>query len=296
MDAKSTLAIVMSPPSKRKLQPIPPSADWRFDLAEGCPAHCQYCYLAGSLSGPPVTRVYANIEEILDGLSEYVGRGHITSASQARADEGTTYEGSCYTDPVGIEHLTGSLAKAILSFRRMASTGAATLHDEVREFRFTAHHYTQQSQAHPLLSQQRSSGALRGAPLACPRASTACVAWPSRVIRLGLRLPRLCPKVIGGKLIGCCCGRLPAALAGLANVDLTIELITHRFTPKSKTVLNEWYNASNLDMDENTRAKKRTKFGSLKYVYPAELMKAMRKFFDEAIAEHLPNARILYWT
>jgi hypothetical protein len=39
MDAKSTLAIVISPPSKRKLQPIPPSADWRFDLAEGCPAH-----------------------------------------------------------------------------------------------------------------------------------------------------------------------------------------------------------------------------------------------------------------
>jgi len=51
-----------------------------------------------------------------DGLSEYVGRGHITSASQARADEGTTYEGSCYTDPVGIEHLTGSLAKAISHF------------------------------------------------------------------------------------------------------------------------------------------------------------------------------------
>jgi spore photoproduct lyase len=101
-------------------------------LAEGCPAHCQYCYLAGSLSGPPVTRVYANIEEILDGLSDYVGRG-------------------------------------------------------------------------------------RG-------------------------------------------------------------------------------NASNLDMDEDSRAKKRTKFGSLKYVYPAELMKEVRKFFDKAIAEHLPNARILYWT
>ena len=71
--AKTTLAVVISPASKRKLQPIPPSADWRFDLAEGCPAHCQYCYLAGSLSGPPVTCVYANIEEILDGVSEYVG-------------------------------------------------------------------------------------------------------------------------------------------------------------------------------------------------------------------------------
>src|SRR5918994_6302484 len=56
LDAKSTLAVVISSASKRKLQPIPPSADWRFDLAEGCPAHCQYCYLAGSLSGAPVTR------------------------------------------------------------------------------------------------------------------------------------------------------------------------------------------------------------------------------------------------
>jgi spore photoproduct lyase len=77
---------------------------------------------------------------------------------------------------------------------------------------------------------------------------------------------------------------------------LTIELITHRFTPKSKTVLNEWYNASKLDMDEDSRAKKRTKFGSVKYVYPSELMKEMRKFFENALAEHLPSARILYWT
>lgn len=52
--AKSTLAVVVAPPSKRRLQPIPPSADWRFDLAEGCHAHCQYCYLAGSLTGPPI--------------------------------------------------------------------------------------------------------------------------------------------------------------------------------------------------------------------------------------------------
>ena len=38
--AKSTLALVVAPPSKRRLQPIAPSADWRVDLAEGCPAHC----------------------------------------------------------------------------------------------------------------------------------------------------------------------------------------------------------------------------------------------------------------
>lgn len=86
--AKTTLAIVMSPPSARKLQPIPPSADWQFHVAQGCPAHCQYCYLAGSLSGPPVTRVYANLPETLENLRDYLGTGNVTSASAERAHEG----------------------------------------------------------------------------------------------------------------------------------------------------------------------------------------------------------------
>ena len=67
-DAKTTLAIITASPSRRRLQPIPPSADWRFDLAEGCPAHCAYCYLAGSLAGPPIVRAYANLPEILAEL------------------------------------------------------------------------------------------------------------------------------------------------------------------------------------------------------------------------------------
>ena len=37
--AKNTLAIVNVPPSSFKLTPIPPSADWQFHLARGCPAH-----------------------------------------------------------------------------------------------------------------------------------------------------------------------------------------------------------------------------------------------------------------
>jgi spore photoproduct lyase len=98
-EAKSTLAVVTAPPSKLRLSPIAPSADWRVDLAEGCPAHCAYCYLAGSLKGPPITRVYANMDEITAALPAFLGQGRITSRSRARAHEGTTYEASCYTDP-----------------------------------------------------------------------------------------------------------------------------------------------------------------------------------------------------
>lgn len=50
--AKSTLAVVVAPPSKLRLQPNAPSADWRVDLAEGCPAHCGYCYLVGASPHP----------------------------------------------------------------------------------------------------------------------------------------------------------------------------------------------------------------------------------------------------
>ena len=41
--AKRTLAVVVAPPGAMRLRPIPPSADYQFHLAEGCPACCQYC-------------------------------------------------------------------------------------------------------------------------------------------------------------------------------------------------------------------------------------------------------------
>lgn len=116
--AKATLAVVAAPPSSRRLQPIAPSAEWRVDLAQGCPAHCSYCYLAGSLKGPPITRVYGNLDEILDGLPAYLGQGTITSRSTAHSHEGTTFEASCYTDPLALESLTGSLSAAIAWFGR----------------------------------------------------------------------------------------------------------------------------------------------------------------------------------
>ena len=116
--AKSTLAVVVAPPSQRRLQPIPPSADWRLDIARGCPAHCQYCYLAGSLPGAPVTRAFANLEQILAQVAVREGRGTVTSRQAARAGEGTTFEASCYTDPLGLEHLTGSLSRTIEFFGR----------------------------------------------------------------------------------------------------------------------------------------------------------------------------------
>ena len=129
--AKQTMALTVASPSKRRPQPIAPSADWRVDLAEGCPAHCQYCYLAGSLAGPPVVRVFANLPQLLDNTARYEQAGRLTS-----------FEVSCYTDVLGIEHLTGSLAECIRHYgqREGARLRFVSKYDHVDSLLSLPHH------------------------------------------------------------------------------------------------------------------------------------------------------------
>jgi spore photoproduct lyase len=90
-------------------------------------------------------------------------------------------------------------------------------------------------------------------------------------------------------------GQAGAALTGVTD-DLTVELITHRFTEGSRDVLRSWYPGSALPMGPEGRAEKRTKFGGVKHVYDAATMRDLRAFFERGVADHLPDARILYWT
>jgi spore photoproduct lyase len=294
--AKSTLAVVVAPPSKRRLQPIAPSADWRVDLAEGCPAHCSYCYLAGSLKGPPVTRVYANLEEILDGLPAYLGQGTVTSRSRARAHEGTTFEASCYTDPLALEPLTGSLSTAIRWFGRW---------DAEAQLRFTSKF----ADVAPLLSldhggRTRMRASINPHQFARFEGGTSPVAQRlaalGQMARAGYPVGLTIAPIIAAdgwqEAYGALIADAAAALTGVSGLDLTVELITHRFTAGSKTVLDSWYPGSALDMTGEKRVTKRTKFGSEKQVYDAETMRALRRFFEQRIADALPAASILYWT
>ena len=293
-EAKATLALVVAPPSKRKLQPIAPSADWRIDLAEGCPAHCGYCYLAGSLKGPPITRVYANLPEILAELPAHLGQGTVTSRSTARAHEGTTFEASCYTDPLGIEHVTGSLSALIAHFGAWEADV---------QLRFT----TKFDAVEPLLGldhrgRTRMRASINPAAYARFEGGTSPVAARLAALRkmadAGYRIGLTVAPIIAAEgwreAYGDLLTEAGRVLADVA--DVTIELITHRYTPGSKAVLETWYPGSSLDLSMANRTEKRTKFGSVKYVYDAETMRALRTFFQDEIAAKLPQARILYWT
>ena len=295
-DAKSTLAVTVASESKRRLQPIPPSADWRFDLAEGCPAHCQYCYLAGSLSGPPIVRAYANLPEILGGLAAAIGHGQVSSRSAARSMEGTTFEAGCYTDPLGIEHLTGSLAAAITHFGALTAPVQlrfTTKFDGLDGLLDLPHHgRTRMRFSVNVRAAERFEGGTARMPQRLAALRRAALAG----FPVGLVIAPIMPvtdwQVSYKQLVA----DAAAALDGVQNPDVTVELITHRFTPKSKEVLQAWYPGSSLEMDDARRSRKHTKFGSTKWVYPVAVMHEMRDVIEKALADHLPTARILYWT
>ena len=287
--AKSTLAVVTAPPSAFNLRPIPPSADYQFHLAEGCPAHCQYCYLAGSLQGPPAVRVFANLPSILQNTNNY-------SLPKAL----TTFEASCYTDPLSIEHLTGCLATAIQFFSDK----------EDKQLRFV----TKFDHVDPLLQLEHNGRTSWRISLNAKPVSQRLEGGTSSI---GARLAALrklaLPKAEGGG--GYPVGVVLAPIMPISNweeeyshlldalaqqlnfnCDLTFELITHRFTPGSKEILLSWYPNTSLEMDEAARAQKHNKFGGVKYVYKPDEMKAMKNFFYSEIAKRSPNAQILYWT
>lgn len=287
--AKRTLAVVTAPPSSFKLSPIPPSADWQFHIAEGCPGHCQYCYLAGSLQGPPLIRVFANLPQILANLGNYEQPGKATS-----------FEVSCYTDPLGIEHLTGSLAEAIRYFGTSEDGYLRWVSkfdnvDGLLDLPHNGHTHCRVSVNAAWISQKLEGG-------------TATVPHRLQALRkLGL------PREQGGG--GYPIGLVIAPIMPIEDweqhysdlfdqieqaidfdCDLTFELISHRFTPGSKEVLQAWYPNSKLDMDEQNRIIKRNKFGGTKYVYDGDTMKQLRRFFEGEISKRFPQAQVLYWT
>ena len=297
--AKSTLAVVVSPPSALKPQPIPPSADWRLDLARGCPAHCQYCYLAGSLAGPPITRAYANLDDVLGQIPAYAGRGTVTSGTAERGHEGTTFELSCYTDPLGIEHLTGGLATAISrvgegQYGDDVSLRFTTKFDAVDELLTLPH--GRRTRVRFSLNAEEVAGRFEGGTAKLPERLGALRRLALAGYPVGLTIAPVMPVPGWQTTYRALLEDVRTALADVPDLDLTAEVITHRFTPKSKDVLLGWYPRTKLEMDEEQRSQKRSKFGGVKYVFPKETMTEMRRWFTGTLDELLPEAQLLYWT
>ncbi|PNQ80342.1 spore photoproduct lyase [Paenibacillus sp. F4] len=264
-----------------------PSAEYAIPISTGCMGHCHYCYLQTTLGAKPYIRVYVNTDDILSAAKAYI---------EERAPEITRFEAACTSDPVGLEHFTGTLGDLI---RFMAD-------EEFGRLRFvTKYHHVD-----PLLDIKHnghtrirfsinSDYVIKQFEPATSRFEERIEA-AGKIARAGYPLGFIIAPIIWydgweegyGELLR----KLGETLPQHATKDLTFELIQHRFTKTSKAVIEKRYPKTKLEMDIEKRKKKWGRWGQNKYVYPDEQQNALREFITERIFEHFPLSRIEYFT
>lgn len=267
-----------------------PSADYQLPLVSSCPGLCEYCYLQTRLGPRPYVRVYANIEEIL------AEAGKIAAA---RDPDLTSFEGAATSDPLAVEHITGSLHESIEFFGRL----------EHARFRFV----TKFSDVAPILGADH-----RG------RTTVRFSVNAARVIRLyehntsGLeeRLEAMLLARQDGYPVGVMIGpviifegwqeeyrELLLDLRSIVSATkepsgetpvLPVEVITHRFTSRAKKNILDVFPGTSLPLDEAERRVAYGQFGYAKFVYPKETMGEVKEFFEREVAHALPAAKIEY--
>ncbi|WP_274365366.1 spore photoproduct lyase [Paenibacillus thermotolerans] len=264
-----------------------PSAEYAIPIATGCMAHCHYCYLQTTLGAKPYVRVYVNIDDITNRALQYI---------QERAPETTRFEAACTSDPVSLEHITGSLAQLIefmgkqeygrLRFVTKFNNVDSLLglhHNKHTRIRFSVNaDYVIKS-----FEPGTSSFAAR-------------IEAAGKVARAGYPLGFIIAPIIWhegweegyAELLR----KLKAEVPPEAEEELTFELIQHRFTKTAKRVIEARYPKTKLEMDETKRKYKWGRWGQGKYVYPDEQAHALREFITEQIFENFPKAAIDYFT
>lgn len=293
-DAKTTLALVVASPGRRRLQPI---ALRRLALRprRGLPRALRLL-LPGGLAEGAADRARLRQPRRDPGRARRRPRRRSGGLALARPRrQGTTFECSCYTDPLALEHLTGALARAVTWFGAWDAPvhlRFTTKFDAVDKLLALPHHgRTRIRFSVNALAAMRHEGGGRGWATGSRHSAAWLAGYPvGLTVAPILRLPDW--EAEYDRLFAA----VAAALAGVPAPDLTAELITHRFTPGSREVLTGWYPGSDLEMDEATRARKTTKFGSTKFAFPRGEKRSMRAGIEASLARHLPAAARLYWT
>ncbi|WP_166239120.1 spore photoproduct lyase [Paenibacillus turpanensis] len=283
--AKRTLVVGVK--KTLKFEQSKPSAEYAIPIATGCMAHCHYCYLQTTLGAKPYIRVYVNMDDITGAAEKYI---------QEREPEITRFEAACTSDPLGLEHITGSLSDLI---RFMAEQPLGRL-----RFVSKFHH------VEPLLDLPHN-GHTRvrfsvNADYVIKNFEPATSGFSERIeaagkmARAGYPVGFIVAPIIWfdgweegyAELFR----RLKAELPADAEKQLTFELIQHRFTKTAKRVIEQRYPKTKLEMDEAKRKYKWGKYGQGKYVYPDEQANALREFITEQIFEKFPSSSIDYFT
>jgi len=284
-NAKRTLVVGIR--KTLKFETSKPSAEYAIPISTGCMGHCHYCYLQTTLGAKPYIRVYVNTDDILEAAQKYIDE---------RIPELTRFEAACTSDPVGIEHITGSL-KELIEFMADQPCGRLRF---VTKFHHVDSLLDAKHNGHTRFRfSVNADYVIRNFEPATSRFEER-IAAAGKVAKAGYPLGFIIAPIIWHEgweegytdLLS----KLAQALPNEATNDLTFELIQHRFTKTAKRVIEARYPKTKLEMDEAKRKYKWGKYGQGKYVYPDEQAQALREFITERIFEHFPSARIEYFT
>lgn len=284
-NAKRTLVVGLK--KTMKLDTSKPSADYALPASTGCPGHCHYCYLQTTMGKKPYVRVYVNIDEILDTAQKYIDE---------RAPEPTVFEAACTSDPIAVEHLTGSMRRMIEFFGQstLGKLRFVTKYDDVDGL-LDAKHNGRTRFRFSLNSRYVIKNFEPGVANFDQRLTAA-----GKIARAGYPLGFiLAPLVMYegwedgyAELME----RLSKELVPEAKRDLTFELIQHRFTAVAKKTIQTHYPNTKLDLDESKRKYKYGKYGRGKWVYMPDDASKLEMFMREQIEMYFPDARIEYFT
>lgn len=286
-EAKRTLVVGLR--RTLKFETSKPSADYAIPLLTGCPGHCEYCYLQTTLGPRPVVRVYANLEDIFNQARDYM---------REKAPQETTFEGACTSDPLAVEHITGSMRRAVEffggeplgRFRFVSKYGyvdslLGAEHNRRTRVRFSINSdeviRRWELGTHPLTERVQAAGRL------------ARDGYPVGFI--------VGPIFLEGEWRAPYESLMETMQTELENAgvprghDITFELITHRFTPKAKALILERFPETDLPMNEESRRWKFGQFGYGKYLYQKDEMAEAQEFFTTELTARFPDARVDYF-
>ncbi len=283
-EAKDTLVVGLK--RDLHLDTCKPSADFEFSMGTSCPGGCHYCYLQTHLGKKPYIRVYVNLDEIFAVIRE------ITVQNRPKI---TTFEAASTSDPLAVEHITGSLTKAIQFFSTLESSALRVVtkfaavepllkieHHNRTRFRFSLNtaEIIRKFEPNTATLRQRLDAANQMAGAKYP---------------LGFIIAPLF--IYPGFETGYTelFQQIRSSFKELPP-DLTFELITHRFTKRAKNVILERFPGTHLDLNETTRRRKFGKYGLVKYIYPEPDYSRLKEHILNDINRLFPDARVEYFT
>lgn len=279
-EGKNTLVVGVR--KSYKFQSCKPSAHYQLPLVSGCMGMCEYCYLNTQMGKKPYTKVYVNIDEILNNADKYI---------EDRLPDATIFEGAATSDPIPVEPYTGNLGRAITHFGKSNNgyfrfvtkfTDVENIlnltHNGRTTIRFSVN-------TNKIIKQFE-----HGTPKVEDRIKAAM-----KVLNAGYNLGFIiAPVFLYPNWEEEYKGIIDKIGSNFINSHISFEIISHRFTKRAKENILTVYPKTILPMEEDTRKFKFGQFGYGKYLYKDEEINYMKMFFKENIGRYFNDESINY--